>query len=149
VTDPSENNPLGIKRIDHVAMAAPDLRARVRFFEELFGMKSGAIYDNAGDGFNGVELVIPGSDSKIEILEPNGERSFLNRFLEEGGSMLHHLTFQVHDVVKAAEALRQRGIEPFRMRLENAWNKELFIHPRDTGGVLIQLYEETPSPPGD
>jgi methylmalonyl-CoA/ethylmalonyl-CoA epimerase len=143
VTQANQDNPLGIKRIDHVAMAAPSLPERVRFFEELFGMKAGAVYDNPHDGYKGVELSIPGSDAKLEILEPSGERSFVSRFLEGRGSMYHHVTFEVHDIIKAAQALRERGIEPFGMRLENAWNKELFIHPRDTGGVLIQLYEQS------
>jgi methylmalonyl-CoA/ethylmalonyl-CoA epimerase len=144
VTEANPDNLLGIKRIDHVAMAASSIDERARFFEELFGMRRGGQYNNPHDGYNGVELTIPGSDAKIEILEPSGERSFVSRFLENGGSMYHHVTFEVHDVVKAAQVLRERGIEPFGMRLENAWNKELFIHPRDTGGILIQLYQQGP-----
>lgn len=133
---------LPIKRIDHVAIAAESIDERVKFLSELFGMKAGARYDNPQDGYNGVELSIPGSDTKWEVIEPAGENSFVTRFLGQRGPGLHHVTFEVTDIEAAAKVLRERGIEPFRMRVEGAWNKELFIHPRDTGGVLIQLYQE-------
>ena len=133
---------LPIKRIDHVAIAAESIDERVRFLSELFGMKPGARYDNPLDGYNGVELTIPGSDTKWEVIEPAGENSFVTRFLGQRGPGLHHVTFEVTDIEAAAKVLRERGIEPFGMRVEGAWNKELFIHPRDTGGVLIQLYQQ-------
>ena len=133
---------LPIKRIDHVAIAAESIDERVRFLSELFGMKPGPRYDNPQDGYNGVELTIPGSDTKWEVIEPAGENSFVTRFLGQRGPGLHHVTFEVTDIEAAAKVLRERGIEPFGMRVEGAWNKELFIHPRDTGGVLIQLYQE-------
>ena len=133
---------LPIKRIDHVAIAAESIDERVRFLSELFGMKPGPRYDNPQDGYNGVELTIPGSDTKWEVIEPAGENSFVTRFLGQRGPGLHHVTFEVTDIEAAAKVLRERGIEPVGMRVEGAWNKELFIHPRDTGGVLIQLYQE-------
>ena len=133
---------LPIKRIDHVAIAAESIDERVRFLSELFGMKPGPRYDNPQDGYNGVELTIPGSDTKWEVIEPAGENSFVTRFLGQRGPGLHHVTFEVTDIEAAAKVLRERGIEPFGMRVEGAWNNELFIHPRDTGGVLIQLYQE-------
>ncbi len=132
---------LSIKRIDHVAIAAASIDERVRFFSTLFGMKPGEKYDNPQDGYCGIELTIPGSDTKWEVLEPSGENSFVQRFIEQRGPGLHHVTFEVEDIEACARELRANGIEPFGMRVEGAWNKELFIHPRDTGGVLIQLYE--------
>ena len=66
----------------------------------------------------------------------------MRRFLGQRGPGLHHVTFEVTDIEAAAKVLRERGIEPVGMRVEGAWNKELFIHPRDTGGVLIQLYQQ-------
>ena len=133
---------LPIKRIDHVAIAAESIDERVRFLSELFGMKPGPRYDNPQDGYNGVELTIPGSDTKWEVIEPAGENSFVTRFLGQRGPGLHHVTFEVTDIEAAEKVLRERGIEPVGMRVEGAWNKELFIHPRDTGGVLIQLYQQ-------
>lgn len=131
---------LGIKRIDHIAIAAESLQERVAFYKALFGMQDGHRFDVPEAGYNGVALKIPGSDTEWEILEPAGEDSFVRRFLDERGPGLHHVTFQVESVERAAAALRSQGIEPFGLRLAGR-TKELFIHPRDAGGVLIQLYE--------
>ena len=132
---------LPIKRIDHVSMATPNVEERARFFEELFGMKVIARYDQPKDGYVGVEMSIPGSTSTFELLEPSGEGSFVSKFLAQKGSMYHHVTFEVTDISAAAKALREYGIEPFGYREDAEWARELFIHPRDTGGVLIQLFE--------
>ncbi len=103
-------------------------------------MQPGARFDNPEDGYIGLEMSIPGSDTKWEILEPAGENSFVERFLAQRGPGVHHVTFEVEDVEAAAKELRARGIEPFGLRLEGR-ARELFIHPRDAGGVLIQLFE--------
>ncbi len=134
---------LPIKRIDHVSIAARSIEERAEFFGKLFGMELGGRFDQPEDGYNGVELRIPGSDTKWEILEPAGEDSFVERFLAQRGPGVHHVTFEVEDIEEAARELRAMGIEPFGMRVVSDWNKELFIHPRDAGGVLIQLSEQT------
>jgi methylmalonyl-CoA/ethylmalonyl-CoA epimerase len=120
-------------------MAAWKLGESVEFFRELFGMKVAGRFDNPEDGYNGVVLDMPGG-AQWEILEPAGENSFVTRFLNERGPGLHHVTFEVESIEAAAAVLRQKGIEPFGVRAAGSW-KELFIHPRDTGGVLVQLYE--------
>ncbi len=132
---------LPIKRIDHVSMAVPDMAMRAKFFEDLFGMKPLERYDEPGEGYHGLVLSIPGSDTKLELLEPAGENSFVAKFLDQKGSLYHHVTFEVTDIREAARVLREYGIEPFGYREDADWARELFIHPRDTGGVLIQLFE--------
>ena len=131
---------LGIKRIDHVSVVNGDLEDRVRFYTELFGMEVDERFDAPDAGFKGVALKIPGSPTQWEILEPLGEDSFLHRFLADRGAGMHHVTFEVEDITKAAAALRAYGVEPFGESVAGEW-KQLFLHPRDTGGVLIQLYE--------
>ncbi len=131
---------LPIKRIDHVSMATPNVAERARFFEDLFGMKVLERYE-PGDGYTGVAMSIPGSDTTFELLEPSGEHSFVAKFLAQQGSMYHHVTFEVTDIREAARILRDYGIEPYGYREDADWAHELFIHPRDTGGVLIQLFE--------
>ncbi len=132
---------LPIKRIDHVSMAVPNIAERAKFFEDLFGMKVSERYDEPGAGYVGLALSIPGSDTGFELLEPAGQDSFVSKFIAQGGSMYHHVTFEVTDIREAARVLREYGIEPFGYREDADWARELFIHPRDTGGVLIQLFE--------
>ena len=132
---------LGIKRIDHVSVVHSDLEGRVRFYRDLFGMEVVEKFETPDGGFKGVALSIPGSPTQWEILEPLGDDSFLHRFLAERGSGMHHATFEVEDIAKAAANLRAYGVEPFGESTAGDW-KQLFIHPRDSGGVLIQLYEK-------
>ena len=131
---------LGIKRIDHVSVATGDLEGRVRFYKELFAMEMDERFASPADGFKGATLRVPGSDARWELLAPEGEGSFVQRFLDERGPGLHHVTFEVEDATKASAVLREYGIEPFNERTEHGWH-QMFIHPRDTGGVLVQLYE--------
>ena len=131
---------LGIKRMDHVCMVVAKLEERLPMLTNLFGMKVAGRFDNPTAGYNGVVLDIPGGDAQWELLEPNGDDSFLVRFLKERGPGLHHVTFEVESVDKATEALQAKGVRPFGGRSYESY-KEVFIHPKDTGGVLFQLYE--------
>ena len=131
---------LGIKRMDHVCMVVWKLDDRLPMLTELFGMKVAGRFDNPHAGYNGVALDIPGGGAQWELLEPTDDESFLARFLRERGPGLHHVTFEVESVEKATQALREYGYEPFGGRTYEHY-KEVYIHPRDTGGVLFQLYE--------
>jgi methylmalonyl-CoA/ethylmalonyl-CoA epimerase len=131
---------LGIKRTDHVCMAVWKLEERLPMFTELFGMRVVGRFQNPESGYNGVTLDVPGGGAQWELLEPSDEDSFLARFLRERGPGLHHVTFQVESVEKATKALEEYGYEPFGLRIEEGYG-EVYLHPRDTGGVLFQLYE--------
>ncbi len=134
-------NSLGITKLDHVAVAVWKVDEQLPFLTELFGMKVVGHFETEEERYAGVTLDVPGGNTQWEVVEPTSDDSFLARFLKERGPGLHHVTFQVEDVEKAAEVLRARGIEPFGgVRVLPTW-KELFIHPRDSGGILIQLYE--------
>jgi methylmalonyl-CoA/ethylmalonyl-CoA epimerase len=132
---------LAITKLDHVAMAVRKIDEHLPFLTELFGMKVVGRFRSEDEHYAGVTLDVPGGSTQWELVEPTSDDSFLARFLTERGPGLHHVTFQVENVEKAAEILRARGIEPFGgVRVGPTW-RELFIHPRDGGGVLIQLYD--------
>ena len=132
---------LKVKKLDHVSMAVWKVEDHLPLLTELFGMKPAGHFRSEEDQYQGVTLDIAGGKVQWEVLEPTSEDSFVARFLRERGPGLHHVTFQVQDVIQAAEVLRQRGIEPFRgIRTGPTW-RETFLHPRDTGGVLIQLFD--------
>lgn len=132
---------LAITKLDHVALAVSKIDEHLPIYTQLFGMEVVGRFRSEEERYAGVTLDVPGSNAQWEVVQPTSDDSFLARFLRERGPGLHHVTFQVEDVEKAAEILRARGIEPFGgVRVGSTW-KELFIHPRDSGGVLIQLYE--------
>jgi methylmalonyl-CoA/ethylmalonyl-CoA epimerase len=126
--------------MDHICLVAWKLEDRVPMLTKLFGMTEAGRFDNPHAGYNGITFDIPGSDTQWELLEPSDEKSFLTRFLNDRGPGLHHVTYQVESVEAATQAMKEFGYEPFGGR-EYKGYKEVFIHPRDTGGVLIQLYE--------
>ncbi len=134
---------LGIKRIDHVSVVTGDLSDRIQFYKDLFAMEVVDRFETPEGGFKGVAMSIPGSPTRWEILEPLGDDSFLRQFLAGRGPGMHHVTYEVEDADKAAAALRAYGIEPFNEQTSHGWH-QMFLHPKDTGGVLIQLYEVVP-----
>ncbi len=131
---------LGIKRMDHVCMVVPKLEDRLPMLTELFGMKIAGRFNNPKAGYNGVVLDVPGGGAQWELLEPHSDDSYLVKFLKEGGSALHHVTFHVEDVEVATKAMEEFGYKPFGGRVAEKY-KEVYLQPRDSGGVLIQFFE--------
>lgn len=141
---------VGLKRVDHVSMAVWKIDDTLAFFTDVFGWKEAGRFSNEEAGFAGVVLDVPGADGQRqmqwEILEPIGEDSFIAKFLRERGPGLHHVTMQVDDAEAAAAGLREHSIEPFGgPRVSYDW-KEMFVHPKASGGVLFQLFEQLPEP---
>jgi methylmalonyl-CoA/ethylmalonyl-CoA epimerase len=125
---------------DHVAHAVPSIRAVLPLYLDLLGgWPSGGGFNPWG-GHLAVQIAYPGG-GLIELLEPTQVDSpSVGRFLERhprGG--LHHVTFKVKDLEAAVGVLQAAGFEPFGTMLDRPHWKETYLHPRQTGGVLIQL----------
>jgi methylmalonyl-CoA/ethylmalonyl-CoA epimerase len=132
----------GIKRLDHVCWAVYRLDDVLPLLTELMGMTIEGRFENPEVGFRGVGLRVPGGTGHFELLEPYNDESYLHKFLEEKGPGLHHVTFEVEDVEKTAVAISQHGIKPWGgVTRSHGW-AETFIHPKDSGGVLFQFYNE-------
>ncbi len=131
---------LGIKRMDHVAMAVWDLDDQVAFFERVFGWKVVDRFENRPEGYRGVTLDIASGQPQFELIAPIGEDNYVARFLRERGPGLHHVTYEVSDPEATAASMRGNGIEPLHgVRVTDGW-QETFMHPRDSNGVLFQFY---------
>ena len=136
-----------IKKVDHVSMATWDLDKQVDIMERVFGMKVLSRWKVDADQYEGVNMSIPGTNIEFEIIVPTTDDSFLVDFLNKRGAGLHHITMEVTDADKAAEELRKEGIEPFRgVNMEDSW-KVTYVHPKDSGGILFQLFEPTEEQP--
>jgi methylmalonyl-CoA/ethylmalonyl-CoA epimerase len=137
-----------IKQIDHLAIAVSDLPAALRFFLDGLGGRQvwSAPMPGAGFRWTTVEL---GASCLIELVNPEGARDevrsgFLQRFLDRHGPGVHHITLQVESVERLRDTLDQRGIPHFGFGEPLPGWKELFIHPRDAFGVLLQFAEFDP-----
>lgn len=136
---------LGWKRFDHYSIAAPNARKMIDFHRKLFGLEEVEQIDSPNQGYRGAILEMPGKQAHIEILAPSDDNSFLNKFLDERGAGVHHITIEVEDIDQAAEFLRhEMGIEPHGGVWSDGEWRQTFIHPKDTGGILYQLFEWEP-----
>lgn len=132
-----------ISRIDHVSFAVKDYEKAVHFFQDILGAVTGAYGedDNLKYFWHVFSL---GDLTRIELIKPAGEGSFLDNFLSDkrdGG--VHHITMETPDILHAKKVLEENGIPYFGFNDLVVW-KELFIHPKDAFGVLIQIAEFNP-----
>ncbi|MFO7568718.1 MAG: VOC family protein [Smithellaceae bacterium] len=128
-----------ISRIDHVSIAVKDHEKAAHFFREVLGAVTGPHGVDAETKYLW-QLFSLGDLSRLEIISPTGEGSFLDGFLKSRESGVHHITLQTPDLSKAMDHLDAHGIPYFGHNeyVEGVW-KEIFIHPRHAFGVLIQI----------
>jgi methylmalonyl-CoA/ethylmalonyl-CoA epimerase len=136
-------------RFDHAAVAAPRLRDLLPLYRDLLG----GVIQNGGDnqrvGYRALQLGYT-DGSRIELMEPLGGSTFFDRFFARGGG-LHHVTFKVDDIRAAIDGLAAVGLTPTSVYLDDELWREVFVHPREGHGVLVQLAQTAPGyppPPG-
>ena len=132
-----------IGRLNHVAIAVPDLEAASNQYKTMLGANVGAPQDEPDHGVTVVFIELP--NTKIELLEALGEASPIAKFLEKspnGG--IHRICYEVEDVRAAGQKLVSEGArilgdgEP---KIGAHGNPVLFLHPKDFNGTLIELEE--------
>ena len=130
-----------IGRLNHVAIAVPDLAAATAQYRDTLGAEVGAPLDQPDHGVTVVFIDLP--NTKIELLHPLGEGSPIAAFLARnptGG--IHHLCYEVADISAARDALLASGARVLGEPKIGAHGKPvLFLHPRDFTGTLIELEE--------
>ncbi len=143
--DDEGEHTLGITAVNHLSHAHPDRGELGDFYERLFGMKT--IFTSPGDGsdsgFKTRVLETNTEQLRFEIIEPAAPTSFVQKFLDARGPSMHHVTFEVGDWERAVSACAHHAIPIFGERTGQtdgaAW-KEAFIHPKHTGGMLVQFF---------
>ena len=137
-----------ISRIDHVAVAVKDHEKALRFFRDVLGAVPGDQIEVPGQNFTWQTLAL-GDLTRLELLTPmGGEGGLLGNFLAKREGGFHHITLQTPDIEAAIRRLEEHGIPHFGRHdyPDGTW-KEVFIHPRDAFGVLIQIAESSEARP--
>jgi methylmalonyl-CoA/ethylmalonyl-CoA epimerase len=129
--------------IDHVGVAVPDLDEAIAMYRDSFGMRVTHQETNEDQGVREAMVAVGDSGSSIQLLAPIDESSTIAKFLDRNGPGLQQLAYRVTDVEKVSAVLRDRGLrllydEPRRGTADSRIN---FVHPKDTGGVLVELVE--------
>jgi methylmalonyl-CoA/ethylmalonyl-CoA epimerase len=147
--EPTDAPSLGIVALDHVCQAFPDRDELARWYERLAGfVQVWRTPEDEHPDMADLVLNIPGSTICWEVIMPRGEDSFIERFWNKNGAAAHHVTFEVADWDRALDACRHHDVPTFGENEGStdgaAW-RDTFIHPKHTGGVLVQLFwEERP-----
>jgi methylmalonyl-CoA/ethylmalonyl-CoA epimerase len=132
-----------IKKISHIAIVVPDLDEAMTFWVEALGLPLQHM-EHVPD--QGVDVAfLPSGESEIELLEPVDEDSGVARFMSKRGPGMHHICFEVDDIEKVLKNLKQANVPLINEKatIGTGGKKIAFIHPKGTGGVLVELYELT------
>ena len=130
-----------IGRINHIAIAVPDVSAAALQWETMLGATVSAPHALPDHGVRIVFVTAP--NGKVELMEPFGEASPIAGFLarnENGG--IHHICYEVNDIVSASQSLKAAGarlVGDGTAKIGANGNPVLFLHPKDFNGTLIEL----------
>ena len=129
--------------IDHVGVAVPDYDAAVEFYGRVFGMRVVHEAVNEEQGVREAMLAVGDSGSCVQVLAPLSPTSTIARFLERSGPGVQQVAYRVDDVDAVGATLRERGVRLLydAPRRGTAGSRVNFVHPKDAGGVLVELVE--------
>jgi methylmalonyl-CoA/ethylmalonyl-CoA epimerase len=132
-----------IGRLNHVAIAVPDLEAAAAQYRDTLGAEVGAPQDEPDHGVTVVFITLP--NTKVELLYPLGEASPIQGFLDKNPSGgIHHMCYEVDDIRASAEKLVASGARVLgdgEPKIGAHGKPVLFLHPKDFNGCLIELEE--------
>jgi methylmalonyl-CoA epimerase len=141
----------GVKRIDHVAIVVRDLEAALRFYRDMLGIAPSRVLDFPRESVKIAFLPMGGpGGSEIELLESTDPAGGVARYLEKRGEGLHHLCLEVEDIDAALAELTAAGATVLDAAPRpTAEGRGVFLHPKGTGGVLLDLVEREEREAGD
>jgi LAO/AO transport system kinase len=126
-------------QLDHIGVAVRRIDERLALYRDLLGLELGGIEDVPGEKVR--VAMLPAGRTRIELVEPLGSASTVAGFLDKRGEGIHHVCFEVDDLAGTLERFRRAGLPAAGAegRPGAEGSRVAFIHPRATGGVLIEL----------
>lgn len=135
---------IGMKKIEHIGIAVKSLEASSALFEKLLNTPCYKTEEVASEGVKTAFFM--NGPNKIELLEATAEDSPIAKFLEKKGEGIHHIAFDVGDIVAEIARLKAEGFTVLNETPKKGADNKLvaFLHPKGTNGVLIELCQEIP-----
>jgi methylmalonyl-CoA/ethylmalonyl-CoA epimerase len=131
-----------IKKINHVAIAVPDVDGALSFWRDALGLPVDHVEDVPSQ--KSLVVFMPVGESEVELVKPTSDDSGVAKFVAEKGGGMHHLCFEVDDIAGMLADLKAKGVRLINESpLELPGRKMAFVHPKSTNGVLVELYEVT------
>lgn len=128
---------MSINGLDHIAIATQDLSSAVERFEAILGAKAGDTVNVPDQGV--MSAVVDLGNASIELMQPTDSEGGIQKYIDKKGEGIHHIALRINDMDAIEKALTACGIKLI-VGTANG-NKSVFIHPKSTGGVLIELCE--------
>jgi methylmalonyl-CoA/ethylmalonyl-CoA epimerase len=128
-------------KIDHLAVVVNDMDAALGFWETALGL---TVQEREYNEHEAVDIAfLPVGESRVELLKPTTEDSGIAKYLAKRGAGMHHLCLAVPDIEAAMEQIAGAGIELINdtPRTREDGTRYAFVHPKSTGGVMVELYE--------
>lgn len=131
--------------IDHVGIAVRDLDAAIAFYGRVFGLQ--VVHQEVNEEQGVREAMLAVGTSRLQLLAPSSEDSPIAAFLERRGEGVQQVAYSVDDVRAVSDELRAAGLQLLydQPRRGTAGSLINFIHPRDAGGVLVELVQAAPA----
>lgn len=131
-----------ISKIDHIGIAVANLDETVKFYSEMLGMKVEKTETHAGQKVK--VAFLPVGDTELELLESTDPEGAIAKFIKSKGEGIQHIAFRTENIEKAILELKEKGMrfidEKPRIGAGNA--KVVFLHPKNTYGVLVELVQQ-------
>ncbi len=129
-------------KVEHIGIAVKDLAASDTLFTKLFGKAPYKAEEVASEGVKTSFFMM--GDNKIELLEATHQDSAIAKFIEKKGEGIHHIAYEVADIVAEVQRLKEEGFTILNETPKKGADNKLvvFLHPKSTNGVLIELCQE-------
>jgi len=132
---------MAIKKIDHIAIVVPDIDAALAFWRDALGLELS--HQEEVSEQESLIAFLPVGESEVELVEPTTETSGIARYVAKRGPGMHHICFEVDDIEATLARLKEQGVQLINEgpTIGAGGKRIAFIHPKSTGGVLVELYE--------
>jgi methylmalonyl-CoA/ethylmalonyl-CoA epimerase len=130
-----------IKKIHHIAMVVPDINEALTFWQDALGLDLSHVEDVPAQETK--VAFLPTGGSEVELVEPTSDTSGMARYMAKRGPGIHHICFEVEGIEGILAQLKAKGVQLINEEptVGAGGKKVAFIHPKSTGGVLVELYE--------
>ena len=139
----------GVLAVDHVGIAVPDLDAAITWYASTFGLVATHVEENEEQGVREAMLAPEhGGDTQIQLLAPLRPDSPIGKFIDRNGPGIQQMAYRVADIDATCAELREKGVRLLyeQPRRGTANSRINFVHPKDAGGVLVELVEPGTGP---
>ncbi len=134
---------MGVKRIDHIAIVVEDVDEALTVYRDVLGLPVQMISEEPAEKVKIAFMPMPEGNSEIELIEPTTDDSGVAKYLAKRGEGMHHVCVEVDDIESSVADLKAKNLDVLgEIRSNVRGDRYIFVHPKSSHGVLVELYEK-------